>query len=146
MRLCRPEQDVAFLAKRQLDHAFRREVTKLQHHLLVADGDIVDAQTAALDLAPRLAIGGDKARLDEQRQDADAGFELVTVGANVSIAPAAASSTVAGDVLDVSDEVFQAIEKLEQSFNYRRQTVVVQTGDGRRLTAEAYAFDSHVQR
>src|SRR4030081_1772786 len=78
MRLCRPEQDVAFLAKRQLDHAFRREVTKLQHHLLVADGDIVDAQTAALDLAPRLAIGGDKARLDEQRQDADAGFEFAT--------------------------------------------------------------------
>src|SRR3982074_523540 len=67
-----------------------------------------------------------------------AGFELVTVGANVSIAPAAASSTVAGDVRDVSDEVFQAIEKLEQSFNYRRETVVVQTSDGRRLTAEAY--------
>jgi hypothetical protein len=29
MRLCGLEQDVAFLAERQLDHAFRREVGEL---------------------------------------------------------------------------------------------------------------------
>src|ERR1700726_1373998 len=65
MRLCRLEQDVTLLAHRQLDHAFRRQVGRLQHHLLVGDRSIVDAQATALDLAPRLAIGCDKARSDE---------------------------------------------------------------------------------
>src|SRR5450432_4321487 len=76
MRLCRPQQDVALPANRQFYNAFRREVRVLEHHLLVADRGIVDAQTPALDLAPRLAIRGDEAGLDETRQHADAGLEL----------------------------------------------------------------------
>src|SRR3979490_2176696 len=55
IRLCRPEQDVALLAKRKLDHAFRRKMRRRQRHLLVSNGDVVDAETAALDLPPRLA-------------------------------------------------------------------------------------------
>src|SRR5450631_4765526 len=78
MRLCRPQQDVAFPANRQFDDAFRCEVGELEHHLLVADRCIIDAQTAALDLTPRLAIRGDEAGLDETRQHADAGFEFGT--------------------------------------------------------------------
>src|SRR4030081_1773305 len=76
MRLCRPEQDVALLANRQFYDALRSEVCELEHHLLVADRGIVDAQSAALDLAPRLAIRGDEAGLDEPRQHADAGFQF----------------------------------------------------------------------
>src|SRR3984893_10013388 len=76
MRLCRPEQDVALPANRQFYDAFRCEVSELEHHLVVADGGIVDAQTATLDLAPRLAIRGDEAGLDETRQHADAGLEF----------------------------------------------------------------------
>src|ERR1700722_5062204 len=76
IRLCRPEQDVALLAKRQFYYAFRRQVLGLQDHLLVGNGDVVDAQTAAFDLTPRLAIRRHEAGLDERRQHADAGVEL----------------------------------------------------------------------
>ena len=49
----------------------------LQHHLLVGDRDVVDAQAAALDLAPRLAIRGDKAGLDEgSASTPSSGFEF----------------------------------------------------------------------
>src|SRR5229473_6373219 len=76
MRLCRPQQDVALPANRQFYDAFRCEVGELEHHLLVVDRGIIDAQTSALDLAPRLAIRGDEAGLDETRQHADAGLEF----------------------------------------------------------------------
>src|SRR6202165_3268976 len=76
MHLCRLEQDVALLAEGQFDYAFRSEIPGRQHHLLVGNSDIVDAQTAALDLTPCLAIRRDEASPDEQRQHADAGFEF----------------------------------------------------------------------
>src|SRR5207247_6130954 len=76
MRLCRLEQDVALFAERQLYHALRREIAGRQQHLLVGHDFIVDAETAALDLAPCLAIRPDKAGPDEQRQHADAGFDF----------------------------------------------------------------------
>ena len=43
---------------------------------LVADRLVVDAHRAALDVPPRLAVGGGEAGRDEQRQQADAGLEL----------------------------------------------------------------------
>src|SRR3954452_22075351 len=52
IRLCGPEQDVALLAKRKLDHALLSEVRRCQHHLLVGNGGIVDAEAAPLDLPP----------------------------------------------------------------------------------------------
>ena len=67
---------MALFAERQFDHALRREVLEREHYLVVADDCVVDAQPAALDLAPRLAVGRDKAGPDEQRQHADAGFEF----------------------------------------------------------------------
>src|SRR6185437_12916227 len=76
MRLCRLEQHVTLLAKGKLDHVFRGEVGTRQRHLLVGDGNIVHAQAAALDLAPRLAVGGDQAGLDESREYADASFKF----------------------------------------------------------------------
>src|ERR1700674_3792734 len=76
MRLCRLEQDVALLAERQFYNAFGREILEREHHLLVLNDHIVDAETAALDLAAGLAIRRDKAGPDEQRQHADAGFEF----------------------------------------------------------------------
>src|ERR1700676_1243782 len=76
MRLCRLEQDVALLADGQFYHAFRCEIPRLQHHLFVGHGNVVDAKTAALDLTTRLAVGGDEAGLDEQPQHAAAGFEF----------------------------------------------------------------------
>ena len=48
----------------------------IQRHLLVGDGNVVDAQAAALDLAPRLAVGGNEARLDEGGEHADAGIKF----------------------------------------------------------------------
>src|SRR5437763_3327448 len=78
MRLCRLEQDVALFAKRQFYHAFRGELGGLQDHLLIRNCDVVDAQPAALDLAARLAIRGDKSGPDERRQHADAGVEFPT--------------------------------------------------------------------
>src|SRR6267154_62390 len=78
MRLCRLEKDVALLAERKLDHAFRREIAMPENHLLVGNGGIVDAETAALDLAARLAIRRDEAGFDEQRQHAGAGVEFGT--------------------------------------------------------------------
>src|SRR4051795_12304153 len=50
IRLCRPEQDVAFLAKRKLDDALRRKMRWREHHLFVGHGEVVDAKAAALDL------------------------------------------------------------------------------------------------
>src|SRR6266403_5319884 len=76
MRLSRLEQDVALFAEGELDHALRRKLLEREHHLLIADDRVVDTQPAALDLAPRLAIGRDKAGPDEQRQHADARFEF----------------------------------------------------------------------
>ena len=64
------------LAHRQLDDAFRRQVAGVQDHLLVGDGSVVDAKAAALDLAARLAVGGDEAGPDEQREHADAGVKF----------------------------------------------------------------------
>jgi len=69
--LGRLEQDVLFLPHGKLDDAFRREVGRRQNHLLVGDGGIVDAQAAALDLAPRLAVRGDEAGFHERVQNAD---------------------------------------------------------------------------
>src|SRR6476646_1633157 len=76
IRLCRLEQDVALPAERELDDALRCEVFSRQHHLLVRDSDVVDAQAAALDLAPCLAVGGDQACPDEGREHAGAGVEF----------------------------------------------------------------------
>src|SRR3982074_2522236 len=76
MRLCRLEQDVPLLAERQFYHAFRREVLGLQGHLLVRNGDVVDAQPAALDLPPRLAIRSDETRFHKSSENTKFGFEL----------------------------------------------------------------------
>ena len=50
----------------------------VEHHLLIGDGNVVDAEAAALDLSTRFAIGGDEARLDERGEHADAGIQLAT--------------------------------------------------------------------
>src|ERR1700730_7295618 len=57
------EQHVALLAQRQLDHAFRPEVPRRQHHLLVGDGDVVDFEPAGLDLAARLTVRRNETRI-----------------------------------------------------------------------------------
>lgn len=68
------------------------------------------------------------------------GFELVNLGTHCSIVPGPASATVIGDVFDVSDELFKSIDALETGFGYRRQTVVVEIGDGKTVTADVYGF------
>src|SRR3981189_2260186 len=78
MRLCRLEQDVALLAKRQFYYAFGRETRGVEHHLLIADRDVVDPKTATLDLTARLAIRSDEAGPDKPGQHADAGLEFGT--------------------------------------------------------------------
>src|SRR5690606_2812264 len=60
--LHRLEQDVLLLAERNLDDAFRRQVRTVERELLVADGVVVDAKPAGLDLTPRFAGRGDKSR------------------------------------------------------------------------------------
>jgi hypothetical protein len=78
MRLCRLEQDVALSSNGKLDDTFGREIPKRQDHLLVGSRDVIDAQSAALDLAPCFAVGRDEACLDERRQNAEAGLEFGT--------------------------------------------------------------------
>ena len=68
------------------------------------------------------------------------GFELVNLGTHCSIVPGGVDATVAGDVFDVSDELFKSIEALETSYDYRRQTVEVEIGDGKTVTADVYGF------
>jgi gamma-glutamylcyclotransferase (GGCT)/AIG2-like uncharacterized protein YtfP len=68
------------------------------------------------------------------------GFELVNLGTHCSIVPGRADATVVGDVFDVSEELFKSIEVLETGFDYRRQTVEVETGDGHKVTADVYGF------
>ena len=69
------------------------------------------------------------------------GFELVNLGTHCSIVPGGIEATVAGDVFDVSDELFKSIEALETSYGYRRQAVEVEIGDGQTVTAEVYGFE-----
>src|SRR5256885_1628842 len=76
IRLCRLEQDVLLLTHRELDDAFGREIARVEDHLLVTHGSIIDTKSAALDLAARLAVRCDEAGLDEHRQDADAGLKF----------------------------------------------------------------------
>jgi gamma-glutamylcyclotransferase (GGCT)/AIG2-like uncharacterized protein YtfP len=68
-----------------------------------------------------------------------AGWALADIGTVCSIVPAATDSFVIGDVLDVSDEVFQEIEKMEAGFDYVRQPVDVTTAKGA-IRADAYLF------
>jgi len=68
------------------------------------------------------------------------GFELTNLGTHCSIVPGAAESIVIGDVFEVSDAVFQSVEKLEREYDYRRQTVDVHVGDGAIITADVYGF------
>lgn len=68
------------------------------------------------------------------------GFELVNLGTHCSIVPVAADTTVVGDVFDVSEELFKSIETLETGYGYTRQTVDVEVGDGKTVTADVYGF------
>ena len=68
------------------------------------------------------------------------GFELVNLGTHCSIVPGPADATVVGDVFDVSEELFTSIEALETGYEYVRQTVDVEIGDGRNVTADVYGF------
>jgi len=68
------------------------------------------------------------------------GFELVNLGTYCSIVPGPADAIVAGDVFDVSEELFKSIEALETGFGYLRQTVEVAVGDGKTVTADVYGF------
>src|SRR5260370_4985245 len=77
MRLCRLEQDVALFAKGQFYDAFGCQVLERQHHLLVGDNNVVDAQAAALDLAPGFAVGCDKPNCDVSVKDTVASFEFM---------------------------------------------------------------------
>ena len=49
---------------------------ELQHHLLVADRDVIDAEPAALDLAPCFAVRCHEACPDKPGQYADAGLKF----------------------------------------------------------------------
>ena len=70
-----------------------------------------------------------------------AGWALADLGTHCSIVPASAESFVIGDVLDVSDEVFQQIERMEAGYEYVRRTVDVHTGPGAQpIRADAYLF------
>ena len=68
------------------------------------------------------------------------GYELVNLGTHCSIVPGAAGATVVGDVFDVSEELFKSIEALETSYGYLRQTVEVDIGGGKSVTADVYGF------
>ena len=56
------QQHVLLFAERNLDHAFRRQVRAGERELLVADGRVVDAQAAGLDLPARFPGRGHKPR------------------------------------------------------------------------------------
>ena len=68
-----PHEHVLLLAERQLDDAVAGRFAASSDRALVGDRLVVDAHRAALDVPPRLAVGGGKAGLHEQRQHADAG-------------------------------------------------------------------------
>src|SRR5450830_1674916 len=70
--LCALQQHVPLLAQRQLDGTVLYQVCGRQRLLVVGDDGVVDAQAAALDLAPRFAVRGDKAGPDEGGDDAEA--------------------------------------------------------------------------
>src|SRR6266850_7379664 len=72
MRLCGPEQDVAFLAKRQLDHALRREMRTVEHHGRSCDRDVVDLQTASIDMTLCFAERPDQSCELSREKDRDA--------------------------------------------------------------------------
>src|SRR5260370_31976098 len=59
-------------AERKL-HDAPAEFARSDTRLFVSDDDAVDAQPAALDLPPRLAVGADKAGARESAEDAEAG-------------------------------------------------------------------------
>src|ERR1700734_651927 len=77
MRLCRLEQDVALLAQRQLDHAFRRQIGEREYHPLVGNDPVVDAETAALDLAARFTIRCYKSDCDVGGEDSVSTFKVM---------------------------------------------------------------------
>ena len=70
------QQHVLFAAEGQLDDAFGCQQRRCQHHALVGHGRVVDAQSAGLDLTPRLAVRGDEPGFHENVQNAEAGIEL----------------------------------------------------------------------
>ena len=68
-----------------------------------------------------------------------AGWALADLGTHCSIVPTSAESFVIGDVLDVSNEVFQQIELLEAGYEYVRQPVDVETAS-EVIRADVYRF------
>ena len=66
---------MALAAERKLDDAVN-QVRRRKLAIDVAQGAVVDAQPAALDLAPRLAVGFDEPRLHKGRQHAEPGGEF----------------------------------------------------------------------
>ena len=67
---------MALSANGELDDAFGREIADLQNPSLIVSGDIVDAQSAALDLAPRFSVRCHQACPHERREHAQARFEF----------------------------------------------------------------------
>jgi gamma-glutamylcyclotransferase (GGCT)/AIG2-like uncharacterized protein YtfP len=69
------------------------------------------------------------------------GWDLVDLGSYPSIVPATEESSVVGEVYEVSDEVFQHVEKLEAEADYTRHVVAVHTlGGDACVRAYAYGF------
>lgn len=70
-----------------------------------------------------------------------AGWAIADLGTHCSIVPAGAELFVIGDVLDVSDQVFQEIERMEAAYEYVRRIVDVYTGTGiEPIRAGVYLF------
>lgn len=70
-----------------------------------------------------------------------AGWALADLGTHCSIVPADPASTVIGDVCDVSDAVFQHIERMEAEYEYVRTPVEVLTDPGAQaIRADVYLF------
>src|SRR5262249_32875547 len=72
----RPQQDVPLPAERELDDALRREVTRAEHHFLVDDRNVVDLETAALDLPAGLTLRCDQADVNRGVEHAENGLKL----------------------------------------------------------------------
>src|SRR5262245_55760467 len=70
------EQDVLFLAERELDHAVAADVLRADHGLLVADGNVVHPHRTALNLAPRLAVRLHEPRAHERGEHAEPLVEI----------------------------------------------------------------------
>src|SRR5690606_17674304 len=76
--LGRPDKDVLLLAQGQFQGIFRREILESDDAPVVQNLLIVEPDGAALDMPARLAVGGGKPSLHEERKDAHAGFKFCT--------------------------------------------------------------------